>query len=474
MSTFRSIRHPMRRLGTIAGLLAASLTLVVWFSFGQTKEPDSAPASPHFNTDVASSRPLIVASSSCAGQACHGRPAPDPLPQSAWETHKDDERWRSSYTIWRAYDPHARAYDVLHEPASVRIAQRLWGANAKAHEERRCLACHSDSTSVALKDAAPPTEGVGCQSCHGDANWIDTHATWPNGPGHSAHAVRNGLRDLSNISVRSEVCAGCHVGAPGSAGIPARDMNHDMIAAGHPRLNFDYATSVRALSPHWVEKDRNFAPPKLHPPGDEFAHWLIGRASTNVASLRLLGDRAKRGPWPELAEFDCYACHHELSPRNRRNSGSLIWNGPPLLESLLDLAANRELSAATTELRAQLLKPTRSASIAEAAERSATQWQQQTDRWEKWPLSPREVAGSFSDFSPRRWVDACHLYYSLLTIDRAHQPSRSPFEDPGISRIRSALQLPRQIQGERFQSPKDFDPDRLPFRDLLRSRAGEN
>ena len=114
------------------------------------------------------------------------------------------------------------------------------------------------------------------------------------------------------------------------------------------------------------------------------------------------------------------------------------------------------------------------ASIAEAAERSATQWQQQTDRWEKWPLSPREVAGSFSDFSPRRWVDACHLYYSLLTIDRAHQPSRSPFEDPGISRIRSALQLPRQIQGERFQSPKDFDPDRLPFRDLLRSRAGEN
>ena len=462
----------MRRFGTTAGLLAASLMVVAWFSFGQTKEPDQQPTSPPLKDVAEPFRPLFVASSSCAGQGCHGRALPDPLPQSAWEADKDDERWRSSYTIWRAYDPHARAYAVLLEPASIRIAQRLWGPNAKAHEEQRCLSCHSDNHSTRTFQA----DGVGCQSCHGDAkSWIDSHAGWVTGPGHTDRAVRHGMRDLANASVRSEMCAGCHVGAPATEGMPVRDMNHDMIAAGHPRLNFDYATYVRALPPHWVEKDRNFENPKLRPQADEFAHWLVGRATTNAASLRLLADRSKRGPWPELAEFDCYACHHDLSAKGRPGvsnpPGSLSWNEPPLLTPLLKIVDNRVQTQATNELRVSLRSPVRSPVVAEVAERSAIRWHERSNRWMKDSPSLQFVAESFSEFAPRRWEDACHLFYSLLTMDRVRQPNRSPSELEQINQIRAAIQLPRYVEGSQFQSPKDFDPNQLPFRDLLRSRA---
>ena len=111
-------------------------------------------------------------------------------------------------------------------------------------------------------------------------------------------------------------------------------MNHDLIAAGHPRLNFDYGTYLRSLPPHWAERDRDVSPPKLRPATDEFRHWLVGRAATTAASYRLLADRATRGPWPELAEFDCYACHHGLSGEKTKpfghRPGALVWNEPPL------------------------------------------------------------------------------------------------------------------------------------------------
>ena len=64
------------------------------------------------------------------------------------------------------------------------------------------------------------------------------------------------MTDLNSVATRVMICAGCRVGSPEERGIPIRDVTHDLIAAGHPRLNFDYATYVRSLPPHWTEKDR--------------------------------------------------------------------------------------------------------------------------------------------------------------------------------------------------------------------------
>src|SRR5205807_1710450 len=36
-------------------------------------------------------------------------------------------------------------------------------------------------------------------------------------------------------------------------------------------------------------------------------------------------------PWPELAQFDCFSCHHSVQPKgwrqaDNRNQGSLVWS----------------------------------------------------------------------------------------------------------------------------------------------------
>src|SRR5207253_2017930 len=97
---------------------------------------------------------------------------------------------------------------------------------------------------------------------------------------------------------------GCHVGGPSEDGRPPRDVDHDLIAAGHPRLEFEFSGSLANLPAHWSEKGRNAAP-------DFPARaWAIGQVASAGAALELLGDRARAaeqqsGRWPEFSEYDC-------------------------------------------------------------------------------------------------------------------------------------------------------------------------
>ena len=60
------------------------------------------------------------------------------------------------------------------------------------------------------------------------------------------------LREVGN---RAKACVGCHIGAPAEGDWPLRDMNHDMIAGGHPRLQFDLRLFLEAMPEHWYEKN---------------------------------------------------------------------------------------------------------------------------------------------------------------------------------------------------------------------------
>src|SRR5262249_23207532 len=63
--------------------------------------------------------------------------------------------------------------------------------------------------------------------------------------------------------------------------------------------------------------------------------WIIGQVVSAKAALRLLADRAEEKggkTWPEFAEYDCFACHHDLQNESlrRRNQpgrkiGSFSW-----------------------------------------------------------------------------------------------------------------------------------------------------
>jgi hypothetical protein len=222
----------------------------------------------------------------------------------------------ASGSCWIAADPHRGAYDALAsdkprrpgQATAAEIMKRL-GSATPATEDARCLACHTNPTLAEpghTEDArvlALRREGVSCEACHGNAGgWLREHTT----------GRTSGMRPLAEMAGRAAACAGCHLGAPAGDGHPVRDMNHDMIAAGHPRLNFDFAEYHRRLPKHWRE------PTPVNPARE----WLLGRVVHAEAACRLLADRAERSkndprsPWPEFAEFRCASCHHRFADPN--------------------------------------------------------------------------------------------------------------------------------------------------------------
>ena len=91
------------------------------------------------------------------------------------------------------------------------------------------------------------------------------------------------MRDLARMA---KVCARCHVGSPASGGLPLCDVDHDLIAAGHPLLSFEFSAYQATIPPYWVEKGINAG-------GDySVRSWAVGQAVTARAALTLLEDRA--------------------------------------------------------------------------------------------------------------------------------------------------------------------------------------
>jgi len=271
----------------------------------------------------------------CAAAACHGAPAADALsrPRNEW----DGSEWSCSAMFWLAADPHTRAYAALDKPLAATIMERLnRGAPAphlKATEDVRCLACHTNPGQVVpvakgSRQARLGSDGVGCEGCHGNSSgWLHAHTNWQAADHKAEIFDKVGMTKLYDIGERALMCAGCHVGSPADTpipGYPVRDMNHDMIAAGHPRLNFDFAEYQRRLPPHWLEKDRTKTGSPRRNADFEARAWLVGRVAHAEAACRLLISRAnriddanERAPWPEFAESSCVSCHHTISDPDR-------------------------------------------------------------------------------------------------------------------------------------------------------------
>jgi hypothetical protein len=283
-------------------------------------------------------------SGSCSATACHG--SISRLDRSV----PDSRVRRNEHTTWISDDPHSRAYQVLFGELSERIERNLAGGAGSpkpAPKDERCLACHTTPRPAAALAATSwmNADGVGCESCHGrSAEWLGPHTTygwrdkgWPE----KAKLKMENTRDLA---ARAEICAGCHVGSHSPDGLPVRDVNHDLIAAGHPRLNFEFAAFLANMPAHWEEKDEKGKLLADDPAGAAAfpaRAWAIGRLATVKAALELLEARAAKAqclqdrlakpaaapeplalplagadtpgaPWPEFTEYGCFACHHDL------------------------------------------------------------------------------------------------------------------------------------------------------------------
>jgi hypothetical protein len=274
--------------------------------------------------------------SGCLASACHGGSAAELLAGKI-----DPSSWQASGSCWVAADPHTAAYSLLTDmpQRQVKVTARQImaryapdGDGTGATSDPRCVACHTNPALAAAERFNEPhfqslrNEGASCEACHGSAGgWVVEHTSWK-GDRKAAYAS-TGMVPLYDLGERALACSGCHVGAPAdpARGLPLRDMNHDMIAAGHPRLNFDFAEYLCRLPTHWEEKDRSKNPPKPHALNSATT-WYVGRVAHAESACRLLADRAERSksdlrtPWPEFAEFNCASCHHQLRAASDANS----------------------------------------------------------------------------------------------------------------------------------------------------------
>ncbi len=309
----------------VGGLLALALSPLKSHSEVPAATPPAADRVPP-EVAAASQR---VGNAGCAATACHGGPAP------SLTSPIDAHGYAGAATHWQARDPHTQAYDALKLPLAIAMMARLnvpkpSGGLLKATEYDRCLACHTDPQLVGRPGVpeAALAQGIGCESCHGHAErYLRDHTTWRTPAERAAGYAATGMAPLYDLGRRAAACAGCHVGAPAEVGGSAvpRDMNHDMIAAGHPRLDgFDFAEAQLRLTPHWSEKYRTRPGQPPRGPDAAWRMWLVGRAACGEASARLLADRAAHGVWPELAESDCRGCHHAIPGPERPVAGGKL------------------------------------------------------------------------------------------------------------------------------------------------------
>src|ERR1700722_4021129 len=159
-------------------LMLALVTVALAVAVGRSQfpQPPSPPASePNGAGKRAPAAAPFVGTASCSGRGCHGgiEPAMEP-----------DKCLQNEYIQW-SRDPHADAYRVLFNDRSKQIA-KLLGGKVQAHEDARCLACHTNPLTAELPAESTLGQaerffGVGCESCHGSANqWLAPHTskTW--------------------------------------------------------------------------------------------------------------------------------------------------------------------------------------------------------------------------------------------------------------------------------------------------------
>ncbi|MFN3259327.1 MAG: multiheme c-type cytochrome [Pikeienuella sp.] len=247
---------------------------------------------------------------SCGSSGCHGQVA-----------SSSTNVLLNEYVTWQKYDAHATAYKVLLEPRSQRIAANLGLPNA--HEAKICLDCHADN--VPEEKRGPQfvlADGVGCEACHGagSAPWMGLHI---GGSPHDQN-VQNGLIPLEDPIVRAGICLDCHLGDEDQF------ATHRIMGAGHPRISFEMDSFTDFQPAHFLVDDDYRKRKRVV---DGVRTWAIGQALMVERRMDLLADSkfATDGLFPELAFFDCHACHQPMSSSLPTDGGEFptAWNPRP-------------------------------------------------------------------------------------------------------------------------------------------------
>lgn len=259
---------------------------------------------------------------------------------------------------WGEKDKHSQAYTSLLSDTAKKMGEAM-GVPGNIHRDKRCLACHTGFPIAAMTelDAANGlidektyqndlriTTGVSCEGCHGSAGgdhgWLTTHTskdTWrfltPDAK------CEKGYYDVRSVISRTKLCLSCHLGNAAQG----RILTHEMYAAGHPPLPpFELATFEELMPKHWrnlsEKKDlqqeysertgTQIDPEELRGTKSMLVAALISRSEALRLTADLaadltegaVSDQIPKPQWPDFAQFDCYACHHDLKSEGWRTT----------------------------------------------------------------------------------------------------------------------------------------------------------
>lgn len=358
--------------------------------------------------------PKILGSLSCSATACHGSQTVDIARLRPGE----------EFIRWLNTDPHAGAAVTLTSEKYRDILLRVSGRDdgqADPQVQARCANCHDPLGGTGDHATLSPVgHGIGCETCHGPAeHWLPRHFERDI---ERTELTALGLLDTKNLNVRAKQCVSCHIGSAD------RDMNHDMIAAGHPPLRFElsaYHDLIRHK--HW-----NDTRERLETRDYQVQLWAAGQTAGASARLELLAARCGSEPerWPELAEHNCFSCHQRIRGSDQlavraAGLGRPAWSNwnlifidalhtPPVKPgneplTALRAAFNREFpadqDAVRTETAAARLQLQRHSSAQDITAIALLQ----------------SLSSSLRDTANADWETRCQQYLALTAAERAYR-----------------------------------------------------
>lgn len=384
----------------------------------------------------------------CASSTCHGAAAP----------RDASHVLQNEYLTWHRLDRHARAYELLLEERSQRIARRL--GLGRAERADACLDCHADN--VPPEDRGEQfqiSDGVGCEACHGGAEkWIRSHADE-----RTSHAdnLADGLYPTEDPRARTRLCMSCHFSHPETP------MTHRLMGAGHPPLLFDLDIFTHLQPPHY-RRDADYRRRKGAVSAADA--WAIGEATGAGIVLETLaaGLDGEGGLFPELYYFECSACHHELGGDWPLRATGMPAGSVRLEDAMLRMLGYvmAEVDPALARSWSQRLTALHDATLQDkgatraAAERLRRLAEQARERLQTRPLdatSGRGImrriasAGVRSGFAFHGWAEQSAMALASLLTTAAEERW---FDGARQQRLESALdRLYRALDDERGYSP---------------------
>jgi hypothetical protein len=330
-------------LTVTAGLLVAMVTM--------SQTPPTQPAL----VDPVTPQGRYVGVASCVNSGCHG----STLPLNTTRVLQNE------YFTWLNGGAHSRSYNVLFDAKSARILRNLH-LSGNAWLEPRCLACHTTNVRASeVSGAIDREDGVQCETCHGPASgWRDEHTQ----PGwRHEQSVQLGMTDLHRVATRGTLCMSCHVGDA------TRQVDHELIASGHPLLAFELDNYTAAMPAHWKPNETHGA-----------RAWAVGQVVALRTSLANVASHARGEAWPEFSDMSCFNCHHSLKSSGWRQergwsdrAGLPAWSGQRWIVTrlILDRAApdlRSELEPLVNDVARRVSRMNDASGTAAAADRAAS------------------------------------------------------------------------------------------------------